>query len=205
MFEQNSSLESENCCLKKTVTIAQFQTDFSKLKAHCIALELKCQNQSLKSGQHGQMLKETRNEAKVKYDIDDIETINIKLEHIVAKLLSENEHLKNEKEHLKKINKELYDSIKKTRVQTKDHNDSLIAQLNKRFIENADLNAQIHEKVFVIVALKNKLRKLKGNSVDNKFAKPSILGKPPLQQLKNQSIVRQPNAFKYERPKLSKP
>ncbi|GJW86200.1 hypothetical protein Tco_0161540 [Tanacetum coccineum] len=47
----NQSLESENICLKKT--IAQFQKDFLRMEAHCIALELKCQNQSLKSGQHG--------------------------------------------------------------------------------------------------------------------------------------------------------
>ncbi|GKA33559.1 retrovirus-related pol polyprotein from transposon TNT 1-94 [Tanacetum coccineum] len=50
------SLESENILLKKTV--AQFQKDFSRMEAHCIALELKYQNQSLKSGQHD--LKTTR-------------------------------------------------------------------------------------------------------------------------------------------------
>ncbi|GJZ74852.1 hypothetical protein Tco_0639317, partial [Tanacetum coccineum] len=65
--------------------------------------------------------------------------------------------------------------------------------------------AEIYEKVFAIVTLKNKLRKLKGNSVDTKFAKPSILGKPDLQPLRNQSVVRQLNAFKSERPKYSKP
>ncbi|GJZ70862.1 hypothetical protein Tco_0634713 [Tanacetum coccineum] len=43
------SLESENILLKETV--AQFQKDFSRMEAHCIALELKYQNQSLKSGQ----------------------------------------------------------------------------------------------------------------------------------------------------------
>ncbi|GJR66607.1 hypothetical protein Tco_0012672 [Tanacetum coccineum] len=53
--------------------------------------------------------------------------------------------------------------------------------------------------------IKNELRKLKGNSVDTKFAKPSILGKPVLQPLRNQSVVRQPNAFKSERPNFSKP
>ncbi|GKD43064.1 hypothetical protein Tco_1267709, partial [Tanacetum coccineum] len=41
------SLESENILLKKTV--AQFQKDFSRMEAHCIALELKYQNQALKS------------------------------------------------------------------------------------------------------------------------------------------------------------
>ncbi|GJV07850.1 hypothetical protein Tco_1345506 [Tanacetum coccineum] len=50
------SLESENILLKKTV--AQFQKDFSRMEAHCIALELKYQNQALKSGQHGQILNE---------------------------------------------------------------------------------------------------------------------------------------------------
>ncbi|GJR54454.1 hypothetical protein Tco_1404975 [Tanacetum coccineum] len=72
-------------------------------------------------------------------------------------------------------------------------------------VENADLKAQIQEKVFANVALKNELRKLKGNSVDTKFAKPSILGKPVLQPPRNQSVVRQPNAFKSERPNFSKP
>ncbi|GKC43150.1 hypothetical protein Tco_1060872 [Tanacetum coccineum] len=156
MFEHNPSLENENRCLKKTV--AQYQQDFSKLEAHCINLELKCQNQSLISGKHGQMLNETSNEAKIKTDIHVIESINIELECKVAKLLAENEHLK----------------------------------------------AQIQQKVFATTALENELRKSKGNSVDTKFVKPSILGKPPLQPLRNQSVVRQPNAFKSERPKFSK-
>nr|GEV73298.1 hypothetical protein [Tanacetum cinerariifolium] len=54
-------------------------------------------------------------------------------------------------------------------------------------------------------ALKSELRKLKGNSVDTKFAKPSILEKLVLQPPENQSVVRQPNAFKSERPNFSKP
>ncbi|GJS61817.1 hypothetical protein Tco_0656601 [Tanacetum coccineum] len=137
--------------------------------------------------------------------IEVLETINIELEHSVAKLLTENEKLHKENEHLKQTYKDLYDSIKKTRVQTKDHNDSLIAKINSKTVENADLKAQIQEKVFANVALKNELRKLKGNSVDTKFAKPSILGKPVLQPPRNQSVVRQPNAFKSERPNFSKP
>ncbi|GJW48934.1 actin-binding, cofilin/tropomyosin type protein, partial [Tanacetum coccineum] len=165
MFEQKSSLESENCCLKKTV--AQFQQDFSKLEAYCINLELQLQNNVLKSGQHGQFLKAKTNEANVQNDIDKTE---IELVHSVAKLLLENEHLK-------KNYKDLYDSIRKTR-----------------------------EKVFAIAALKNELRKSTGYSVDTKFEKTSIImGKPPLQPLRNQSVVRQPNAFKSERPNFSNP
>ncbi|GJU83329.1 retrovirus-related pol polyprotein from transposon TNT 1-94 [Tanacetum coccineum] len=124
------SLESENILLKKTV--AQFQKDFSRMEAHCIALELKYQNQSLKSGQHGQILNETSNKAKIEKEFD------------------------------------------------------------------------IQEKVFAIAALKNDLRKLKGNSVDTKFDKTSVLGKPVLPSLRNQSVVRQPNAFKSARAQMSK-
>ncbi|GKA86184.1 hypothetical protein Tco_0807895 [Tanacetum coccineum] len=199
----NQLLESENVCLKKTV--AQCQKDFAKLEAHCINLELQMQNNVLKSGQQSQFLKEKSNEAKVKHDIDVIETINIELEHSVAKLLAENEQLHKEKEHLKQTYKDLFDSIKRTRVQTKDKNDSLMAQLNKKSNENADVLAQIQKKGFAIAALKNELRKLTGNSVNTKFAKPSILGKPVGQPLKNQSVVRQhPTAFCLK-PRISKP
>nr|GEV81849.1 hypothetical protein [Tanacetum cinerariifolium] len=79
-----------------------------------------------------------------------------------------------------------------------------IEQTTSLLANNADLKAQIHEKVFAITALKNDLRKLKGNSVDTKFAKTSVLGKPVLQALRNQSVVRQPNSFKSERPQMSK-
>ncbi|GJS68388.1 hypothetical protein Tco_0682953 [Tanacetum coccineum] len=70
--------------------------------------------------------------------------------------------------------------------------------------QNANLKAQILEKVFAVIALKNELRKSKGNSMDTKFAKPSVLRKPILQPLRNQSVVRKPTSFKFERPKISK-
>nr|GEX57734.1 hypothetical protein [Tanacetum cinerariifolium] len=70
---------------------------------------------------------------------------------------------------------------------------------------NADLKAQIQEKLFAIAALKNDLRKLKENIVGTKFAKTSVLRKLVLQSLKNQSVVRQPNTFKSERPPMLKP
>ncbi|GJY81140.1 hypothetical protein Tco_0493891 [Tanacetum coccineum] len=167
------------------------------MEAHCIALELKYQNQALKSRQHGQILNETSNNAKMKKEIDAFETINIELEHRVAKLLAENKLLNKENETLKKHYKELYDSIKTTRANTIKQTTSLITQ-------NADLKAQIQEKVFAIAALKNEIRKSKGNSVDTKFAKPSVFGKQILQPLRNQSVVRQLTRFKPERPKISK-
>ncbi|GJR48716.1 hypothetical protein Tco_1316819 [Tanacetum coccineum] len=66
-----------------------------------------------------------------------------------------------------------------------------------------DEEPMVEEKGFAIAALKNELRKLTGNSVNTKFAKSSILGKPALQPRRNQSVVRQPTAFKSERPSFS--
>nr|GEW82749.1 hypothetical protein [Tanacetum cinerariifolium] len=79
-----------------------------------------------------------------------------------------------------------------------------IEQTTSLLANNAALKAQIQEKVFAIATLKNDLRKLKGNSVDTKFANTSVLGKQVVQPLRNQSVVRQPNAFKIERPLMLK-
>ncbi|GJT77400.1 retrovirus-related pol polyprotein from transposon TNT 1-94 [Tanacetum coccineum] len=57
----------------------------------------------------------------VKMDMDEIETLNIELEHRVTKLVTENEHLK-------QTYKQLYDSIKPKRVQSKEQYDALIKQ-----------------------------------------------------------------------------
>ncbi|GJT80881.1 hypothetical protein Tco_1055223 [Tanacetum coccineum] len=152
---------------------------------------LESENISLKEGKHGQFSKVKSTEAKVKHDIDVTETKNIELEHKVAKLLKENKTLK-------RHYKELFDSIKTTRAKTIEHTTSLIAQ-------NAEFKAQLQEKGFAIAALKNKLGKLTENSVNTKFAKSSILGKPFLQPHRNQSVVRQPTAFKSEQPRISKP
>nr|GEV59930.1 hypothetical protein [Tanacetum cinerariifolium] len=138
-----------------------------------------------------QFLKEKSNKSKVKHDIDVIETINIELEHKVAKSLKENETLK-------KNYKELFDSIKITRAKTIKHTTSLITTNDK-------FKAQPQERGFAIAALKNELRKSTGDSMNTKFAKSSILGKPMSQPLRNQSVVRQPTAFKSERPRISKP
>ncbi|GJX49026.1 hypothetical protein Tco_0275871 [Tanacetum coccineum] len=187
--DQNVEQCHDTCPLPAN-TLPNVQKRFLRMEAHCVNLELKYQNQALKEGQHGQFSKVKSNEAKVKHDIDVIETINIELEHKVAKLLKENETLK-------RHYKEMFDSIKTTRAKNIEHTTSLIANNDK-------FKAQLQEKGFAIAALKNELRKLTGNSVNTKFAKSSILGKPALQPRRNQSVVRQPTAFKSERPRFSK-
>ncbi|GKD40259.1 retrovirus-related pol polyprotein from transposon TNT 1-94 [Tanacetum coccineum] len=108
------------------------------------------------------------NEDKIKKDIEEIETINIKLDHRVSKLITKNVHLK-------QTYKQLYDSIKPTRVRSKEQCDALVNQVNQKFVEISDLNASIQEQVLVITNLKNELRKLKGKDlVDNVVTKNTI-------------------------------
>ncbi|GJR15777.1 retrovirus-related pol polyprotein from transposon TNT 1-94 [Tanacetum coccineum] len=96
----------------------------------------------------------------VKKDTYEIKTINIKLEH-----------------------------IRKTRVQSKEHCDSLIAQINAKSVKNSYLNAQLQEKIFAIAALKNELRKLKGkNVVDTAISKPIATIAPGMFKLDIESI-----------------
>ncbi|GJU26447.1 hypothetical protein Tco_1165068 [Tanacetum coccineum] len=85
-------------------------------------------------------LSQNINEDNVKKNIEEIETINIELDHRVSKLIAENKYLK-------QTYKQLYDSIKPTRIRSKEQCDALIAQINEKSVENSDLNAQLQEKV----------------------------------------------------------
>nr|GEW67195.1 retrovirus-related Pol polyprotein from transposon TNT 1-94 [Tanacetum cinerariifolium] len=157
----------------------------------------------------------------------DIKPVNDKEPMVEVQLTTQNNILANEQQHFVQ-SEPIYDTYLLEKVDSNINPDStnmshrgeeidqnaeniefhvlyLIQHLITKTVENADLKAQIQERVFANVALKNKLRKVKGNSVDTKFAKPPILGKPVLQPPRNQSVVRQPNAFKSERPNFSKP
>ncbi|GJW43197.1 retrovirus-related pol polyprotein from transposon TNT 1-94 [Tanacetum coccineum] len=77
------------------------------------------------------------NEDKIKKDLEEIETINNKLDHRVSKLIDENEHLK-------QIYKQLYDSIKPARIRSKEQflvitalKDDLRKLKGKALVDNA--------------------------------------------------------------------
>ncbi|GJR38287.1 hypothetical protein Tco_1213971 [Tanacetum coccineum] len=99
--------------------------------------------------------------------------------------------------------------MNKRQIQTQesktDTGKALDAELVVTESSRTESEVLIQEKVFAIASLKNELRKLKGNSVDTKFAKTTVSGKPNLQSLRNQPVVRQSNAFESERPQISKP
>ncbi|GJV77482.1 retrovirus-related pol polyprotein from transposon TNT 1-94 [Tanacetum coccineum] len=142
---------------------------FTTLEKHCISLEVDTQlnqeifqrdnsgsNQNAPNFDQYFELNELKAQSqekdmdKVKKDIEDIETINIELDHRVSKLIVENEHLK-------QTYKQLYDSIKPACVKI------------------SDLNVKLQEQGLVITALKNDLRKLKGKAlVENAVTKHTI-------------------------------
>nr|GFB75849.1 reverse transcriptase zinc-binding domain-containing protein [Tanacetum cinerariifolium] len=97
-------------------------------------------------------------EDKIKKELEEIETINIELAHRVTKLIAENEHLK-------QTYKQIYDSIKSSRIRSKEQCDDLINQVNLKSAENSDSNASLQEIFLVITALKDNLRKLKEKAV----------------------------------------
>ncbi|GJW74695.1 hypothetical protein Tco_0134065, partial [Tanacetum coccineum] len=135
--------------------------------------ELKAQSQEKdtvikKLNERIKSLSGNMNKDKVKKDTEEIETINIKLDHRVSKLIAENEHLK-------QTYKQLYDSIKPTRIRSKEQCDALVNQVNQKSEEISDLNVSLQEKDLVITALKDDLRKLKRKDLaDNVVTKHTI-------------------------------
>nr|GEX65077.1 hypothetical protein [Tanacetum cinerariifolium] len=136
--------------------VSMVNTSLKKLKHHLASFDVDMVIKKLK--ERIKSLSGNIKEDKIKQELEEIETINIKLDHRVTKLIAENEHLK-------QTYKQLYGSIKSSRIRSKEQCDDLIKQVNIKSAENSDLNASLQEKVLVITALNDNLRKLKGKVV----------------------------------------
>nr|GEU57851.1 hypothetical protein [Tanacetum cinerariifolium] len=108
--------------------------------------------------QHSVEKNKFQNKMKNVLEVEEIETLNIKLDHKVTRLVAENEHLK-------QTYKKLYDSIKSSRVRSKEQCDDLINKVNLKSAEVSDLNASLQEIFLVITALKETISNLKGKKV----------------------------------------
>ncbi|GJT22593.1 hypothetical protein Tco_0892530 [Tanacetum coccineum] len=135
----------------------------------------------------------------------DTSCVSDTLDPLSQKLENENVELDfpvlnyaNENEHLKTTYKILFDSINVTRAQTKTITDSLQQKLHDTIYENAKLRAQLFDKV------SEQKDTTKGTSTNTKFANQSTKRKPSLKSLRNNFVVKQPNAFQSERPNFSK-
>nr|GEV60743.1 hypothetical protein [Tanacetum cinerariifolium] len=172
LFKQYTTLEKHCISLEVDTRleqeILQRNNLFSQQSVPCFDQlfeinELKAQSQEkdmviMKLKERIKSLSENLKEEKIKQELEDIETINIELDHRVTKLVTKNEHLK-------QTYKQLYDSIKSSRIRSKEQCDDLIKQVNIKSVENSALNASLQEKVLVITALKDTLKKLKGKDV----------------------------------------
>nr|GEX97326.1 copia protein [Tanacetum cinerariifolium] len=116
---------------------------------------------------------------KIKKELEEIEIVNIELDHRVTKLVTENEHLK-------QTYKQLYDSIKSSRVRLKEQCDDLIKQVNIKSAENSDLNAS--NKLMAVTPV-NKNKKIRvtehitssGNTpIQTKYSSNVVSNKPML-------------------------
>ncbi|GKE43376.1 retrovirus-related pol polyprotein from transposon TNT 1-94, partial [Tanacetum coccineum] len=123
LFRSYTTLEKHCISLEVDTQLNQeiFQRDNSVLNQSALNIdqyfelnELKAQSQEKdtvirKLKERIKFLSQNMNEDKVKKDTEEIEMINIELDHKMSKLIAENEHLK-------QTYKQLYDSIKPTRL-----------------------------------------------------------------------------------------
>ncbi|GKA31879.1 hypothetical protein Tco_0718246 [Tanacetum coccineum] len=130
--------------------------------------------------------------------LDTLDSLSQKLENKNVELEFQVLNYAKENAHLKTTYKNLFDYISVTRTQTKTIIISLKNKLHDAIYENAKLRAQLFDKVSEQKDI------TKGTSVNNKFVNQSTERKPSLQSLRNNFVVRQPNAFQSEHPKFSK-
>ncbi|GJZ15097.1 hypothetical protein Tco_0550774 [Tanacetum coccineum] len=90
----------------------------------------------------------------------------------------------------------------KNNIVCKEKESTIFLKEREQHFEIQDLKAQLQDKNIAISESKKLIDKIKGKGVDTNFEKQSILRKPPLQQIRNQPVVRQPTAYKSKRSQL---
>nr|GEY60132.1 hypothetical protein [Tanacetum cinerariifolium] len=118
------------------------------------------------------------NEIKVKRKVEEIETLNIELDHKVTKLVAENEHLT-------QTYKQLYDSINSSHVRSKEQCDDLINKVNLKSAEVSDLNARTK---LVALTPMNKTKQIRFTEQITKSGKTTVTT-PPLANIDSNTPV----------------
>ncbi|GJR95335.1 retrovirus-related pol polyprotein from transposon TNT 1-94 [Tanacetum coccineum] len=147
VFLQMEQAVEQHCLESKTfeVKMNQVLNENERLLEQVLSKDISQEKDTIikKLKERIKSLSGKQNENKIKKDLEEIETINIELDHRVTKLIAENEHLK-------QTYKQLYDSIKPTRIRSKEQCDDLINQVNLKSVEISKLNAILQEKVLVL-------------------------------------------------------
>nr|GEU95507.1 retrovirus-related Pol polyprotein from transposon TNT 1-94 [Tanacetum cinerariifolium] len=147
----------------------------SELEQHCISLEIALQlNKEIFQKKNIYM-----NQTKPSFDQ------LFELNNLKAELQAKDTTIEKLKTNIKRLNKtSITNSVKKDideietinielKHKAREHVESLVNQLNQKFVETIDLNAQLQEKVFIITTLKNDLRKFKGKDIADDDAQAS--------------------------------
>nr|GEZ02057.1 copia protein [Tanacetum cinerariifolium] len=120
--------------LPKTYTsVNQTEASFDQLfELNNLKAELQAKDMTIKKlKSHIKRINETSMSESVKKDFDEIETINIELEHRVTTLIAKTEHLK-------QTYKQLYDSIRPPRIRAKEQTESLNIKNDLRKLKGKD-------------------------------------------------------------------
>jgi hypothetical protein len=132
----NKFLQLEKHCISLEISIQQKEESFQTIKPcknpefpefreffeiNNLKAQLQAKNSTINNLKTRINMHEKSNDAKIKHDIDALESRNFELECNVAKLLMENETLK-------KHYKDLYDSIKEKKIKTIEQTTSLMAK-----------------------------------------------------------------------------
>ncbi|GJT31081.1 retrovirus-related pol polyprotein from transposon TNT 1-94 [Tanacetum coccineum] len=194
----------ENCIIKKENEYAKLWNDWYKKCEECkydkISYDKAYNDMQQKIEWLQAQLGDLKGKSKDTPCVSDThDPLSQKLENENVELEFQALNYAKENAHLKTTYKNLFDSIYVTRTQAKTIIDSLQNKLHDTIYENAKLRSQL----FDMVSEQKDITK--GTSVNTKFANQSTKRKPSLQPLRNKFVVRQPNAFQSERPKLSNP
>ncbi|GJW40033.1 hypothetical protein Tco_0065878 [Tanacetum coccineum] len=142
--------------------VASLQIENAHLKQNYKDLFESIQNSKDETNQCG--------DVKIKFDFDETKTQNIELEHQVASLTKENEHLK-------LVYKKLFDSIKKSQVQTQSSNVSQNETENLKSQLSEITNKKFDNVFQKIESMKKKKFK---SQISNDFLQKSLYDDPSI-------------------------
>ncbi|GJS16789.1 hypothetical protein Tco_0411261 [Tanacetum coccineum] len=154
------------------VDTSNLQTELERTKEHFKNCIIKKENKYAKLWNDCWEIKKGKSKD-TSYVSNTLDPLSQKLENENVELEYQVQNYEKENVHLKTAYKNLFDTIKVTRTQTKAIIDSLQDKLHDTIYENAKLRAQLFDKVY------EQKDTNKGTSANTKFAKQSILGKPP--------------------------
>nr|GEX42480.1 hypothetical protein [Tanacetum cinerariifolium] len=75
------------------------------------------------------------------------------------------------------------------------HKDTVIREEREQYFEIQDLKAQLQDKNIAICKLKKLIEKSKGNFMDTKFDRPSVVRQPNVQRIPKLSVLGKPASF----------